>query len=83
MSVDVIAEVWDVVRHHIDLSSRSEAAEELVAYMIENNFQPSEIKTEFRGDKEIAKALLIYDDQHTHDDDEDDYDDIYDEDDTY
>ena len=80
MSVDVIAEVWDVVRHHIDLSSRSEAAEELVAYMIENNFQPAEIKNGFRGDKEISKALLIYDDQNLHEDEDDDYDDNYDDD---
>jgi hypothetical protein len=80
MDVDVIADVWDVIRHHIDTNSRKEAAEELVAFMIENNVEPSEILDSFRGDKDVAKAVQIYDDQNLQDQYEDDYDDFEDED---
>jgi hypothetical protein len=83
MDLDVIAEVWDVLRQHIDLSSRSEAAEELVSYMIENNFDASDIKSSFRSDKDINKALAIYDDRNLQDEDEDYYDDDYDDEDRY
>jgi len=79
MDVDAIADVWDVVRHHIDTNSRKDAAEELVAYMIENNVEPSEILDSFRGDKDVAKAVQIYDDRNIQDDDEDYYDDDYDD----
>lgn len=79
MDLTLIAETWDVLRHHIDLNSRKEAAEELVAYMIENNCEPEDIKEVFHGDKEIIKALMIYDDQSLQDEDEDYYDDDYDD----
>jgi hypothetical protein len=77
--LDTIAEVWEALRLHIDLNERKEAAETLVNYLMENNYEATDIKTEFRGDKDIAKALLFYDDQTLHDDDEDEYDD-YDDD---
>jgi hypothetical protein len=80
MQADTVSEVWDVLRHHIDLSSRKEAAEELVAFMIENNLDAGEIKTAFRGDKDIIKATAIYNDQDAHEDEEDDYENFDDED---
>lgn len=76
MSVDVIAEVWEVLRMHIDFSERTDAAENLVGYMVENNIDVSDIKTAFHGDKEITTALKIYADNI---DDPDDYDDDEDE----
>lgn len=82
-SLDTIAEVWEVLRLHIDLNERKEAAETLVNYLMENNYEASDIKTEFRGDKDIAKALTYYDDQTLQDEEEDDYDDDYDEYDRY
>ena len=83
MDLDTIAEVWDVLRLHIDFNSRSEAAEELVSYMIENNFDVADIQSSFRSDKDITKALKIYDDRNLQDDDEDYYDDDYDDEDRY
>ncbi len=80
-NLDTIAEVWEALRMHIDLNERKEAAESLVNYLMENNYEASEIKTEFRGDKDIAKALTYYDDHNLHDEEEDDYDDDYDYDD--
>jgi hypothetical protein len=82
MNLDSIAEVWDVLRSHIDFSERKDAAETLVGFLIENNCEADEIKQAFRGDKEVAKALLIYDDSNLHEE-EDDYDDDYDDEDRY
>jgi len=80
MSLDTIAEVWDALRLHIDSNERVEAADTLVTYLMENNYEASEIKTAFRGEKDIAKALTYYID--THEEEEDEEDD-YDEDDKY
>ena len=55
MSLNAIAEVWDALRNHIDLHERVDAAETLVNYMIDNNFEPDDIKDAFRGDKEIFR----------------------------
>lgn len=77
--LDTISEVWEALRLHIDLNERKEAAETLVNYLMENNYEASDIKASFRGDKDIAKALMFYDDQTLHDEDEDDYDDDYDD----
>ena len=79
MSLNAIAEIWDILRMHIDLNERKEAAETLVNYLMENNYEASEIKEEFRGDKDIAKALLFLDDRSLQDEEEDDYDDDYDD----
>ena len=43
---------------------------EINNYMIDNNFEPDDIKESFRGDKEIATALKYYADQLT---DEEEY----------
>ena len=77
MSLAVIAEVWDALRLHVDLNERVDAADTLVTYLMENNFEASEIKTAFRGDKEIATALKFYADTHDQDEEEeeDDYED--------
>jgi plasmid maintenance system antidote protein VapI len=47
-NLDTIAEVWEALRMHIDLNERKEAAETLVNYLMENNYEASEIKEEFR-----------------------------------
>mgnify|MGYP000547138933 CR=1 FL=1 len=74
MSLAIIAEVWDALRLHIDLNERVEAADTLVTYLMENNFEASEIKSAFRGEKEIATALKYYVDSHDHEDEEEDDD---------
>jgi len=77
MSLDTITEVWEALRLHIDSNERKDAADTLVTYLMENNYEATEIKTAFRGDKEIAKALTYYADTHDHEDEEEeeDYDD--------
>jgi hypothetical protein len=63
MSLNIVSEVWDVLREHLDFSSRSDAADALVNLLIENNFEVDEIKDAFK-DKEITAALKGYTDEH-------------------
>lgn len=44
MSLDIISEVWDALREHIDLSERNDAAYTLVNFLIDNNFEIEDIK---------------------------------------
>jgi hypothetical protein len=74
MSLDIVAEVWGALREHIDLNDRREAADTLVNYLIDNNYEVDDIKDAFR-DKDITKALKDYADEHFQEDDYEDYED--------
>ena len=75
MSLDTIAEVWEALREHIDLSERNDAADTLVNFLIDNNYEIEEIKDAFK-DKDITKALKGYAEEHFPDEEieEDDLD---------
>jgi len=80
MNLNLICEVWDAMRSHIDLNERKEAADTLVNLLVDNNFEFDEIKEAFRGEKEILTALKTYVDHHEtdeeyyeEDDDEDEW----------
>jgi hypothetical protein len=70
MSLDTIAEVWEALREHIDLSERDDAADTLVNFLIDNNYEIEDIKDAFK-DKDITKALKGYADEHFPEEDED------------
>jgi len=72
MSLDIIAEVWEALREHIDLSERNDAADTLVHFLIDNNYEIDDIKDAFK-DKDITKALKGYAEEHFPEED-DDYD---------
>ena len=72
MSLDVISEVWDALREHIDLSERDDAADTLVNFLIDNNYEIEDIKDAFK-DKDITKALKGYAEEHFQEDDYEDY----------
>jgi hypothetical protein len=81
MSLDFVAEVWDALRTHIDFNERSDAADTMVNLLVENNYEADDIKSAFRGDKEIITALKNYVDEHDLEEDYEDYsdDDDYDD----
>lgn len=76
MSLSLVTEVWDVLRSHIDFNERSDAADSLVNFLIDNNYETDDIKDSFRGEKEILTALKSYIAEHEieYDDEEEDYD---------
>ena len=75
MSLDIIAEVWEALRDHVDLSERNAAADTLVNFLIDNNFEIEDIKDVFK-DKDITKALKGYAEEHFPEDDEYDDDEL-------
>ena len=74
MSLSSIVEVWEVLREHIDLHDRSEAADSLVVYLIDNDYSVDDIQDEF-SDKDITRALKGYAEQHFQEEDYEEYED--------
>jgi hypothetical protein len=74
MSLDFVAEVWDALREHIDINERKDAADTLVSFLVDNNFEADEIKDAFRGEKEILNALKDYVSEHEVEEEYEEYD---------
>jgi len=73
MSLTVITEVWDALRDYIDMSERGEAADTLVNYLMDSNYEVEDIKDAFK-DKDITKALKGYAEQHFQEEEYEDQD---------
>lgn len=76
MSLDIISSVWDALVTHIDLNERKYAADTLVDFLIDNDFQPNEILEHFQGDSEMTHAIKGWVDQYGDEDFDYDEDDI-------
>ena len=74
MSLSIVSEVWEVLREHVDFNDRTEAADSLVNYLIDNNYEVDDIKDEFK-DKDITKALKGYAEQHFQEEEYEEYED--------
>jgi hypothetical protein len=84
MSVDLASEFWTELKRYVNPQDRYEAAETLVAVLIDNDIDADEIKTTFKNDSDVKKAVTSYLKDHEEEVDEDeDYDDDYEEDDDY
>ena len=80
MSLSIVSEVWEVLREHVDFNDRSEAADSLVNYLMDNNYEVDDIKSEFK-DKDVTKALKGYAEQHFQEEEYEDHEEDSDEDD--
>ena len=60
MSVELASEIWTEVKRHINSVDRAEAAETMVSVLIDNDVSAEEIKSAFKGDAEIKRALTDY-----------------------
>jgi hypothetical protein len=60
MKLDVISEVWLMMRDSILSTDRDTVAENLVGILIDNDYSPSDIREAFRGDYDITVALKDY-----------------------
>lgn len=80
MSLEFTVEVWEILRPHIDVHERRDAADTLVNLLIENNYEAADIKEAFRGNKEILTALKDYANQQESEEEfeDDDADEDYD-----
>ena len=84
MSVDLSKEIWDELKRYVNPQDREEAAEAMVSVLIDNDVFADEIKSIFKTDSEVKKALASYLKDHEDVDEDEDYeDDDFDEDDDY
>ena len=83
MSITVIHEVWRALKSEIDENSLPNAAESLVDVLIQNDYEASDIKAEFRRDIHVMDALKAFmasqedeeEDDYEEEEDDEDYDD--------
>lgn len=76
MPVALASELWGELRRYISTVDRDEAAETLVSILIDNDIGVDEIKSNFKGDSNIKRALSQYtEDIEEEEDIDEDYDD--------
>lgn len=74
MSVELSKEIWNELKRYVNTVDRNEAAETLVSVLIDNDVDADEIKTTFKSDSEVKRALASYLKDHEETDDEEDED---------
>jgi hypothetical protein len=80
MSVELSKEVWDELKRYVNIVDRADAAETLVSVLIDNDCAADDIKSVFKSDSEVKKALTSYLKDHADEDEEDEDEDFeYDE----
>jgi hypothetical protein len=82
MSVELSREIWNELKRYVNPQDRDEAAETLVNVLIDNDADADEIKTVFKSDSEVKRALAHYLKDHEEEENEDD-EDLHDEDEDY
>ena len=78
MSVDVAYDIWTEMRRFLSTPDRAEAADSLVNVLIDNDYDAEDIRSAFKGDADVKRALQSYLDDAEEDTEEDSED--YDED---
>jgi hypothetical protein len=79
MSVELANEIWSELKRYVNTVDRADAAETVVSVLIDNDVSADDIKSVFKSDSDIKRALASYlkdheeeeDDEDLHDDDED------------
>lgn len=82
MSVDLAYDLWNELKRFIGGADRAEAADSMVNLLIDNDIDADEIRSAFKGDTEVKRAIEVYlddraDDDESYDEDYDDSDDDY------
>jgi hypothetical protein len=73
MSVELAKEIWGELRRYVNVVDRDEAAETVVAVLIDNDYDADQIRVAFKGDTEIKRALASYVNKDVEEIPEDDY----------
>jgi len=85
MSIELSREIWNELKRYINTVDRDEAAETLVSVLIDNDADADEIKSVFKTEPDIKRAVTSYLKNHDEEDEDDDFhnDDYDDEEDDY
>jgi hypothetical protein len=82
MSVELAKELWSELKRYVNTVDRDEAAETLVSVLIDNDVAPDDIKSTFKSDSDIKRALTEYlRDGEAHEEDDEDDEGLHDDDD--
>ena len=80
MSELVASEIWSELKRYVNTVDRAEAAETIVAILIDHDATVDNIKDAFKGDVDIKRALTTYldndksyEDEEEEDEEEEDY----------
>ena len=79
MIESVASEIWSELKRYVNTVDRSEAAETVLSILIDNDCTVEDIKTAFKGDSDIKRALTAYLDNDKSYEDEDEVEDDTDE----
>ena len=60
MSELVASEIWSELKRYVNTVDRAEAAETIVAILIDHDATVDNIKDAFKGDADIKRALTTY-----------------------
>ena len=71
-AVAVASEMWSELKRYVNTVDRDEAAETVVAILIDNDCDVDDIKDTFKGDADIKRSLTAYLDNDKSYEDEDD-----------
>jgi hypothetical protein len=77
MSVELSKELWNDLKRYINVVDRTDAAQSFVEVLIDNDVDVDDIKSAFKTDTDIKRALTSYLKDHPADDDEEDEDEGY------
>jgi hypothetical protein len=71
MHSDVASEIWGEIKRYVNTVDRQEAAETLVAVLIDHDEDVEDIRSAFKSDSDVKRALTAYlDNDKSYDDDE-------------
>jgi hypothetical protein len=76
MHSNIASEIWGELKRFVNTVDRDEAADTLVSVLIDNDEDPEDIKSAFKGDSDIKRALTAYMDQGHDESEEEEYEDI-------
>jgi hypothetical protein len=81
MSEAIASEIWGELKRFVNTVDRQEAAETVVQILMDNDSDVEDIRTAFKGDLDIKRALTVYlDNDKDYSEDEDDEEDPEEED---
>lgn len=79
MAVDLAYDLWSELKRYVSTVDRGEAADALVNLLIDNDYDAEQIRSAFKGDNDVKRALQSFIDDN--DDEEEDLDEDEDDDD--
>jgi hypothetical protein len=60
MTVDLASEIWNELKRYVNTVDRAEAAETVVQILMDNDSDVEDLRTAFKGDSDIKRALTAY-----------------------